>query len=54
MRLSVLVTEGLFFLPALYLVIMRVFQKYSIGIKGMIFLVTLLTPPILLIDHGHF
>lgn len=54
MRISVLVSEILFLFPSLYLVVSRDTKKFSFPIRAVFFLLALLAPPFILIDHAHF
>ncbi|KAL4474340.1 hypothetical protein ABPG73_015966 [Tetrahymena malaccensis] len=54
MRMTVLISDILFFFTSLYYVTKIEFNKYSFTLRSLFYLLALLCPPFILIDHAHF
>lgn len=54
MRMTVLVSDIIFFFSSLYYVTKVELNKYSFTLRSLFYLLALLCPPFILIDHAHF
>lgn len=54
MRFSVILTDLVFYLVPVTLLILSLHKKFNFPLKMVILFLVLVTPPFILIDHGHF
>lgn len=54
MRITVLVSELVFFYSSYILLVLLDFKRYSRPIRYLVLFAGLVAPPLILIDHGHF
>jgi alpha-1,3-glucosyltransferase len=54
MRFTVLLADLLIFIPSIYLVIFELYKNFNFQIKYETLLIFLISPPLILIDNGHF